>query len=119
VIAARQPTGHDHGRAPDLIAEPIQVLFLDVDGVLADGGIWLAVRAGITGTRCGLRVDGDGRLLQPAPRRLGRASGPPVPIPHAFAAGIDAADPGMGGIASGLALALVLGRRAGSLAAEH
>lgn len=85
-------------------------------GRLADGGIWLAVRAGITGTRCGLRVDGDGRLLQPAPHRLGRRAGPPQPILHAFAAGIDAADPGMGGIASGLALALVLGRRAGTLA---
>ena len=85
-------------------------------GRLVDGGVWLAIRAGITGTRCGLRVDGDGRLLHPAPRRLGRI-GPPQPIPNAFAAGIDAADPGMGGIASGLALALVLGRRAGSLAA--
>jgi 3-deoxy-D-manno-octulosonate 8-phosphate phosphatase (KDO 8-P phosphatase) len=31
-----------NGRAPDLISEPIQILFLDVDGVLADGGIWLA-----------------------------------------------------------------------------
>jgi 3-deoxy-D-manno-octulosonate 8-phosphate phosphatase (KDO 8-P phosphatase) len=31
-----------NGRAPDLISEPIRVLFLDVDGVLADGGIWLA-----------------------------------------------------------------------------
>jgi 3-deoxy-D-manno-octulosonate 8-phosphate phosphatase (KDO 8-P phosphatase) len=28
--------------APDLIARPIEVLFLDVDGVLADGGILLA-----------------------------------------------------------------------------
>lgn len=85
-------------------------------GRLADGGIWLAVRAGITGTRCGLRVDGDGRLYEPTARRLGR-SGRPQPIPGAFAAGIDAADPGMGGIGSGLALALVLGRRAGALAA--
>src|SRR5262245_31856213 len=33
--------GAANGRAPDLILEPIQVLFLDVDGVLADGGIWL------------------------------------------------------------------------------
>ncbi len=85
-------------------------------GRLAEGGIWLAVRAGITGTRCGLRVDGDGRLLRPRTRRFGRTA-PPEPIPGAFAAGIDAADPGMGGIASGLALALVLGRRAGELAA--
>lgn len=30
------------GRAPDLIAQPIEILFLDVDGVLADGGILLA-----------------------------------------------------------------------------
>ncbi len=29
-------------RAPDLLAEPIEILFLDVDGVLADGGILLA-----------------------------------------------------------------------------
>jgi len=40
VIAARRRSVE--GRAPDLISEPIQVLFLDVDGVLADGGIWLA-----------------------------------------------------------------------------
>ncbi len=30
------------GRAPDLLLRPIEVLFLDVDGVLADGGIILA-----------------------------------------------------------------------------
>lgn len=84
-------------------------------GRLEDGGVWLAVRAGITGTRCGLRVDGDGRVLQSAPRRFGRA-GSPIPIPRVYAAGIDAADPGMGGMGSGLALALVLGRRAGTLA---
>jgi len=30
------------GRAPDLITRPIEILFLDVDGVLADGGILLA-----------------------------------------------------------------------------
>lgn len=84
-------------------------------GRLDEGGIWLAVRAGITGTRCGLRVNGDGRLLQAVTRRFGR-TGTPEPIPRLFAAGIDAADPGMGGIASGLALALVLGRRAGALA---
>jgi 3-deoxy-D-manno-octulosonate 8-phosphate phosphatase (KDO 8-P phosphatase) len=29
-------------RAPDLLVRPIEVLFLDVDGVLADGGIVLA-----------------------------------------------------------------------------
>jgi 3-deoxy-D-manno-octulosonate 8-phosphate phosphatase (KDO 8-P phosphatase) len=29
-------------RAPDLIERPIEILFLDVDGVLADGGILLA-----------------------------------------------------------------------------
>jgi len=42
VIAARPESARIEGRAPDLIQEPIQVLFLDVDGVLADGGIWLA-----------------------------------------------------------------------------
>jgi len=33
---------HPPARAPDLLARPIEVLFLDVDGVLADGGIVLA-----------------------------------------------------------------------------
>lgn len=33
---------HPEKRAPDLISRPIEVLFLDVDGVLADGGILLA-----------------------------------------------------------------------------
>lgn len=87
-------------------------------GRLGEGGIWLAVRAGITGTRCGLRVDGDGRLLRSVSGRFGRPTRP-EPMRAAFAAGIDAADHGMGGIASGLALALVLGRRAGALAAAQ
>jgi len=85
-------------------------------GRLGGGGAWLDVRAGITGTRCGLRVDGNGRLLRPSTDRRAR-TGASTPIQGAFAAGIDAADPGMGGIGSGLALALVLGRRAGTLAA--
>jgi len=42
VIAARPESARIEGRASDLIQEPIQVLFLDVDDVLADGGIWLA-----------------------------------------------------------------------------
>ena len=42
MIAARPESARIEGRASDLIQEPIQVLFLDVDGVLADGGIWLA-----------------------------------------------------------------------------
>jgi len=46
--------------APDLIAEPIAVLFLDVDGVLADGGISLA--EGIELKRFAAR-DGAGAFL--------------------------------------------------------
>jgi hypothetical protein len=88
-------------------------------GRTAEGGVWLAVRAGITHTLCGLRVDGDGRLLHvPAARGLlRRGGGDPRPMSAAFAAGCDAAGSGLGGTASGLAQALVLGRRAGTLAA--
>lgn len=87
-------------------------------GRTGDGGVWLAVRAGITHTLCGLRVDADGRLQHlPAARGLLRRRAVPRPLDHAFAAGCDAAGSGMGGTASGLAQALVLGRRAGSLAA--
>lgn len=86
---------------------------------LPGGRLELAVRAGITATRCGLRVDSSGRLLA-ATTGSGNRGEPGrrlLPIPDAFAAGIDAADPALGGIASGLALALVLGRRAGRAAA--
>jgi 3-deoxy-D-manno-octulosonate 8-phosphate phosphatase (KDO 8-P phosphatase) len=48
------------GRAPDLIEEPIAVLFLDVDGVLGDGGIYLA--EGIELKRFAAR-DGAGAFL--------------------------------------------------------
>jgi hypothetical protein len=86
-------------------------------GRVEGGGVWLAVRAGITHTMCGVRVDGDGRLLQvPAARGLLRRGGNPRPIPSAFAVGCDAAGTGLGGTASGLAQALVLGRRSGALA---
>jgi glycine/D-amino acid oxidase-like deaminating enzyme len=82
-------------------------------GRLARGGTWLAVRSGITHTACGVRVDPDGRLLQATVGRFGRARAP-QPIPGAFAAGCDAAGTGLGGTASGLAQALVLGRSAGT-----
>ncbi len=57
---AREPAGHRRRRAPDLIEEPIAVLFLDVDGVLADGGIFLA--EGIELKRFAAR-DGAGAFL--------------------------------------------------------
>ena len=79
-------------------------------GRLAGGGAWLAVRAGITTTRCTLRVDSRARVLQA--RRLGRHA----PIDRVFAAGADVACSGLGGTGSGLAQALVLGRRAGRAA---
>lgn len=77
------------------------------------GDVWLAVRAGITATRCGLRVDAAAQLVASARGRDDAV------VPRAFAAGLDVADPGMGGMHSGLALALVLGRRAGRAAATH
>jgi 3-deoxy-D-manno-octulosonate 8-phosphate phosphatase (KDO 8-P phosphatase) len=41
--AARAAAGtRGEERAPDLLSERIQMLFLDVDGVLGDGGIYLA-----------------------------------------------------------------------------
>lgn len=86
-------------------------------GRLEGGGAWLAVRAGITTTRCTLRVGPDGSLRvarrgwrMPGAPRVGRLDG-------AFAAGADAACSGLGGTASGLAQALVLGRRAARAAA--
>lgn len=84
-----------------------------------DGGsVWLAVRAGITHTLCGLRVDADARLQQAsATRGLLRRQPGVRALDGCFAAGCDAAGTGLGGTASGLAQALVLGRRAGELAA--
>lgn len=69
-----------------------------------DGSASIEVRAGFTHTRSGLAVDADARLID-AP-------------PTLFAAGCDVASMGRGGIASGLAQALVLGRRAGTVAAR-
>lgn len=87
-------------------------------GRLEGGGAWLAVRAGITTTRCTLRVGPDGSLRaarrgwrMPGSARIARLDG-------AFAAGADAACSGLGGTASGLAQALVLGRRAARAAAH-
>lgn len=82
-----------------------------------DESIWIAVRAGITHTMCGLRVDADARLLGPADAGARRRAGVRA-IHGAWAAGCDAAGTGLGGTASGLAQALVLGRRAGALAAR-
>ncbi|MCW2925253.1 MAG: fumarate reductase/succinate dehydrogenase flavoprotein-like protein, partial [Thermoleophilia bacterium] len=67
-----------------------------------DGGLRIAMVAGITTTLGGLRVDGEGRTTAPG----------------VFAAGGDSAGAGRGGAASGLAQALVLGRSAGDLAAS-
>lgn len=86
-------------------------------GRTQDGGIWLGVRAGITHTRCGLRVDADGRLLRVVERSGFRRRAGVRPLGTAFAAGCDAAGADLGGVASGLAQALVLGRSAGRLAA--
>lgn len=72
-----------------------------------DGGVRIAVRAGITHTWCGVDVDVDARIV------LDRRSDVDL-----FAAGCDAAGTGLGGTASGLAQALVLGRRAGTAAAR-
>ncbi len=80
-------------------------------GRISGGGAWLAVRAGITTTRATLRVDSRARVLVPS--RFGRMNA----LDWAFAAGADAACSGLGGSGSGLAQALVLGRRAGRAAA--
>ncbi|MCW2928608.1 MAG: fumarate reductase/succinate dehydrogenase flavoprotein-like protein [Thermoleophilia bacterium] len=86
-----------------------------MSGRTGDGGVWLDVAAGITHTRCGLRIDPDGRLLEAVESRIGRRTRERA-LPRAFAAGMDAADVGLGGTASGLAQALVFGRRAGAAA---
>ena len=57
---ARETASTAAGGAPDLIEEPIGVLFMDVDGVLADGGISLA--EGIELKRFAAR-DGAGAFL--------------------------------------------------------
>lgn len=67
----------------------------------------IAVQPGITHTWCGLDVDTDARVQFDG-------AAPSVDV---FAAGCDAAGTGLGGTASGLAQALVLGRRAGTIAA--
>lgn len=105
------------GRVEDILRAAIAVGA--ESGRLDGGGIWISVCAGITHTLCGVRVDGDGRLLHvTGARSLLRRSADPRPMAGAFAAGCDAAGSGLGGTASGLAQALVLGRRAGALAAE-
>lgn len=86
-------------------------------GRLDGGGAWLAVRAGFTHTLCGLRVDADGRVLHARSGRFRRRDHELGALRHVYAAGADAAGSGLGGTASGLAQALVLGRRAGELAA--
>lgn len=69
----------------------------------SDGSVRLEVCAGITHTWCGVAVDADACVRLPGDAE-------PAPV---FAAGCDAAGTGLGGTASGLAQALVLGRRAG------
>ena len=76
------------------------------------GDVSIGVRAGLTHTICGLRVDAEARALT-ARRGLRRGVGP---IARVFAAGCDVAGAGAGGYASGLAQALVLGRIAGAAA---
>lgn len=75
--------------------------------------IALRVVPGVVSSSDGLRVDAGAGVLEPA-RGLRRR---PRPIPGLFAAGADVASTGLGGTASGLAQALVLGRIAGSAAA--
>lgn len=96
------------GEAVDELAEELGRP-LDAQGTAAarTARAAMPVRAGLTHTRCGLRVDGDARLQN---------SRGPVAV-RAFAAGLDVASTGMGGYASGLAQALVLGRIAGARAA--
>jgi succinate dehydrogenase/fumarate reductase flavoprotein subunit len=69
----------------------------------------VAVRAGVTHTLGGLRVDGRARVL--------RAHGSAVP--RLYAAGADVGAVASGGYASGLAAALVLGRTAAETCAEE
>jgi hypothetical protein len=105
---------HSGRRVEDVVREAIAAGA--AGGRRAGGGVWLAVRAGITVTRCTLRVDADARLLQVA--RGSRGDGGRLAVvAGAWAAGADAACTGLGGTASGLAHALVLGRRAGAAAA--
>ena len=67
--------------------------------VRVDGGVKVRVYAAVTHTLGGLRVDPDARVLDEAGE----------PIPGLYAAGVDAGGVALGGYASGLAQALVLG----------
>jgi hypothetical protein len=82
-----------------------------------DGAVWIAVRAGITSTWCGLRVDASGAIRAAVPTGSRDRQGSAGRVSRAWAAGADAASSGLGGTSSGLAQALVLGRRAGHAAA--
>jgi hypothetical protein len=113
-LLERVPTG---GTVEDVVRAAIAA---GADaGRCDDGAVWIAVRAGITSTWCGLRVDAHGALRaasKPAARVAKRAQ---ERVSCAWAAGADAASSGLGGTASGLAQALVLGRRAGQAAATR
>jgi hypothetical protein len=89
-----------------VIGDIVDRIERDTDCVerLPDGTVRIEVRAGITHTWCGLDVRSDAAVV-----------GATQPL---FAAGCDAAGSGHGGTASGLAQALVLGRRAGAAAAR-
>lgn len=80
----------------------------------ANGDVRLRIAAGITTTLDGLVVDDDGRL-----RLCDDATADSLEAPQLFAAGGDAASSGLGGTASGLAQAVVLGRRAGTCASSR
>jgi succinate dehydrogenase/fumarate reductase flavoprotein subunit len=69
----------------------------------------VAVRAGVTHTLGGIRVDDRARVL--------RADG--APVPRLYAAGADVGAVASGGYASGLAAALVLGRTAAETCAKE
>jgi hypothetical protein len=79
-------------------------------------GIALEIVSGLTHTRCGVRVDVDGRVLI---QRRGWRGNAVRPLDGVYAAGCDAAEAGLGGTASGLAQALVQGRAAGRHAAAR
>ncbi|HSC90855.1 MAG TPA: FAD-binding protein [Gaiellaceae bacterium] len=73
-----------------------------------EDGVAVKVQAAVTHTIGGLRIDAGAHVLD----RDGR------PIPGLYAAGADAGGIATGGYASGLAAALVFGRRAAESAAE-
>jgi fumarate reductase flavoprotein subunit len=72
------------------------------------GGVTVKVQAAVTHTIGGLRIDDRGRVLDTGGR----------PVPGLYAAGADAGGIATGGYASGLAAALVFGRRAAESAAR-